>query len=212
MSVYHVYTKTAHIPTYLVYNCQKCNVPVAVLGYYDVSGSYSDRGTWTRKGVAKREAQMNEKLEDEKNQQTANLRRVVTPIHSDYNHIKCQCPRCGHPSLGKIGDKSKLSNMIMKIVLGVIGASILIGAIIQKEFSMSVILGGIIFTLIGAGLVTIVAEAVIDLIEKIQMKKICSQAAPLMCSNREMLMQEAKKRPAFKDTDFSTIMRTPNVV
>ena len=102
--------------------------------------------------------------------------------------------------------------MITMIALGVIGASILIGAIIQKEFSMILILGGIVFTLIGAGLVTIVAEAVINLIEKIQMKKICSQAAPLICSNREMLMQEAKKRPAFKDTDFSTIMSTPNVV
>ena len=212
MNVYHVYTKTVHIPTYLVYNCQKCKVPVAVLGYYDISDSYTDGDTLTRKGVAKREAQMNEKLEDEKNQRTAYLRHYVTPMHSDYYHIKCQCPRCGHPSLGKIGNKSKLLNMITMIALGVIGASILIGAIIQKEFSMILILGGIVFTLIGAGLVTIVAEAVINLIEKIQMKKICSQAAPLICSNREMLMQEAKKRPAFKDTDFSTIMSTPNVV
>ena len=212
MNVYHVYTKTVHIPTYLVYNCQKCKVPVAVLGYYDISDSYTDGDTLTRKGVAKREAQMNEKLEDEKNQRTAYLRHYVTPMHSDYYHIKCQCPRCGHPSLGKIGNKSKLLNMITMIALGVIGASILIGAIIQKEFSMILILGGIVFTLIGAGLVTIVAEAVINLIEKIQKKKICSQAAPLICSNREMLMQEAKKRPAFKDTDFSTIMSTPNVV
>lgn len=210
MSVYHIYTKTAHIPTYLVYICQKCKTPVATLGYYDVSDSYSDRGTWTRKGVAKREAASNERLEDMKNRQAEYLRRDVTSIYSDFDHIKCQCPRCGCLSLGKLGNKKKISRMIMLIALVAILAIAVISSLSGNSFNASTLLGGIIFSLIGAGIIGAIADAILNAVEKAQMQKTSEEEAPLMCSRRDLLINAAKKRQAFQNTDFSTIMNTPN--
>lgn len=212
MSVYHIYTKTAHIPTYLVYKCQKCKTPVAVLGYYDVSDSYSDRGTWTRKGVAKRESASNERLEDLKNQQMEYLRRDVTQIYSDYGHIKCQCPKCGNLSLGKLGNKAQISRIIMLIALVAILAYAVISAFNGQSFDFSTLLGGVLFSFIGAGLISRIADIILNAVEKAQMEKINQEAAPLMCSNRDMLMKVAKQQPAFQNIDFSTIMNTPDVL
>ncbi len=211
MSVYHVYTKTAHIPTYLVYKCQKCQTPVAVLGYYDVSDSYTDRGTFTRKGVAKRESASAEKLKDMATQQTEYLRRSASQVYDDYGHIQCQCPKCGNPSLGKLGNKAKISRMIMLIAAIALMAFVVISMLASK-FDISILLGGVIFTLVGAGIIGGIADAVLNAVEKAQMKKISEEAAPLMCSNREILMKAAKKQPAFQDTDFSTIMNTPEIL
>ena len=212
MSVYHIYTKTAHIPTYLVFKCQRCKSVVAAMGYYNLSTSYSDRGAWGKKGVAKREAASTEQLESMTKSELEYLRRDATPIHEDYGHIQCQCPKCGHPSLGIIGDKRKLSRLIALVAMIMIAVLYVINMLNEKGFDARSIIPAVVASVIGAGIVFFIAEKVLNAVEKVQMKRICEEAAPLMSSNRDILMNAAMKVPAFKNADFSAIMNSANTL
>ncbi len=210
MSVYHVYTKTAHIPVFLVYKCQKCGAKVAANGKYDISVSYTDRGTFRQKTVDKREADATSDLSVQTESQVRYFQRAVTEVYEDYDKITCTCPKCGHGNLSKLGDRASVDHKISLAVIAV--ALVFLVVVTVSEVSSgkgnigSTLLGGLLFAFFGAGLLITFIQWVLKKIEKAQMKKICEEAAPLICCDRDLLIEEAKKRPAFRDADFSAIM------
>ena len=210
MSVYHVYTKSAQIPIFVLYECPKCKSIVTTTGVYDVSVSYSDRGA-TRKRFGKRQAAAIDQLVNERNAQSDLLRREATPVHHDYQKVKCKCPKCGHASLSKITNQQKLAFYLSIAIVAIFWIVYLIKGTTQQSirFEVGALIGGIFLSLVAVGLISMFLEWVLNQIIKAQVAALCRKATPMICSNRDILMEEAKRMPAYKDADFSNIMNFP---
>ena len=212
MTVYHVYTKTSHIPTFVLYQCPKCKSVVSTAGVYDVSTAYSDRGA-TKKRLAQRVEKADNDLQMQREAQTSYLQRAATKVYDDYDKIQCKCPKCGHLSLTRISNSSRTA---LFISIGI--AAILLICLIIKLISESssgiwgTILGGLFFAFVLAGLLSNFLNWVLSKITKVQMAVICKQYPPLISSDRNLLIQEAKTIPAYRNADFSTIMNYPAVL
>ena len=90
MGVYHVYTKMAMVPTYVLYRCQKCHHLIAARGSYGFSSSYTDRGTWTQKGVQRRADAATAELETVAGSMQNSLRKHAMVIYDeDFPNIQC---------------------------------------------------------------------------------------------------------------------------
>lgn len=212
MSVYHVYTKTSHIPTFVLYQCQKCKSVVSTLGAYDVSTVYSDRGA-TRKRLAKRVEQADNDLQMQREAQMNYLQKAVTKAYDDYDKIQCKCPKCGHISLARISNSSRIAFFISVGIVAILLIYLIIKMISESSSGIwGTILGGLFFSFFLVGLLSGLIAWVLSRITKAQMAVVCKQYPPLITSDRNLLIQEAKTIPAYKNADFSTIMNYPAVL
>ena len=212
MSVYHVYTKTSHIPTFVLYQCQRCKSITSTVGSYDVSTVYSDRGA-TKKRLAQRVEEADADLQMQREAQIKYLQRAVTKVYDDYDKIKCKCPKCGHLSLSRISSPDRTA-----FYISIACAAVLLIYLIVSELSspsggsVGTIIGALVGSFFFAGLLSTFLSWIFTKITKAQMAVLCKQYPPLICSDRNQLIQEAKTMPAYKNADFSTIMNYPAVL
>lgn len=211
MSVYTVYTKTLHVPVYVLYQCQSCKKTVVDKGSYDVSSSYSDEGTWTKKGVAKREQRSDERLLSEATKAMSNFQDNVVPITSGFNRVNCKCPCCYHSSLSKYDkdDIKKMKNRLTWIVAAIVFLALIVLSISGGGLSFGSI---ILVTFFTTGILSIFGESIIDLYNYCLMKKAYKKFNPMISANKNMLIEKASASVEYKDTDFSNIQDLPDIL
>ncbi len=210
MSVYHVYTKKAHVPVFVLYRCQKCKKVVAVWGTFDFSASYTDRGAWSAKRVREREEDATMELTASANGMQSFLRKDVMQVIEDYRRIQCKCPHCGHLSLGKLGNIDLLKTRFARVMLA---AAILFAAFmgIQSK-SINTFLGGLLFGVPAGGLLTLLFGSIMEKINARQMKSVIRETIPLISANKKVLMNEADKSREYQGADFSAIQDQPDIL
>lgn len=212
MTIYHVYTKTSHIPTFVLYQCQKCKSIVTTVGTYDVSTAYSDRGA-TPKRLAKRIEEADSDLQMQREAQSKYLQREVTKIYEDYSKIRCKCPKCGHLSLSRISNPYRIAFYTSIAIVGILWLYLIIDKISKhSNFDVETIIGGLFLSLAIVGWLSMIIKSIFTKITKAQMADVCKQYPPLLSSDRNLLIHEAKTITAYKDVDFSTIMNYPSVL
>ena len=220
MGVYQIYTNTVHIPTFILYKCQKCNTIVSTVGTYDISASYSNKGT--KKQVNKRTTEHYEMLTKAVNEKTQQLRNDVQEIGEDYPQIQCKCPKCGNESLCKISASAnekislKIAIVITLVVTVFSLADIFMrpGGIGQKSFG-DIIFGVFtmaLFLVFGIGLVSTFVKFIINMIMKSQTMRLFTTVPPLASSDRNKLIQASRERDVYKNVDFSEIMKYPAIL
>ena len=211
MGVYHVYTKMAMVPTYVLYRCQKCHHLIAARGSYGFSSSYTDRGTWTQKGVQRRADAATAELETVAGSMQNSLRKHAMVIYDeDFPNIQCTCPKCGHVSLGKLGDIGKINRCI---ALGLLAVVVIVAVVFGNKLSdFHSVVGLLLVGLVAAGLIRLVCGSVLRMIDKRQRAGILRETAPLISASKECLMNEARKNPTYRDADYSAIEKQPDIL
>ena len=213
MSVYTVYTKTLHVPVYVLYQCQACKKLVVDKGSYDVSSSFSDEGTWTKKGVAKREQACDDRLLSEAIEAMSELQDSVVPITSEFHRINCKCPYCHHSSLSKYDkdDIKHMKNRLTLIVAAVVFLALIILSIIGGGLDIGV--GGVILaTIVATGILSIFGEGIIDLYNTFLMLNAYNKINPMISANKKLLKEKASASVAYRDIDFSNIQDSPDIL
>ena len=76
----------------------------------------------------------------------------------------------------------------------------------------STILGGIFFSVCGVGILSMIFEAIIEAIAKAQMRNLRKKTPPIVSASRDLLIERAKRTPAYQNADFSAIMKYPAVL
>lgn len=214
MSVYRVYTNTAKIPVYVLYKCPHCGKTVVAVGRFGVSESYSDRGTWTKKGVQKRADAAHERLNDSASRQAENFSRRVYQGKMYYSQTDVVCPACSYRSFtpenaGKMGKTAKtLQIAVPAAIVLLMLITYLIGKdripTISSIFPAYLIVAVIAYFVIGAiGKRTAFRKA---------QNAYFDQCLPLICADRGLLRSESEKDPRYQDADFSYVEKYPKVL
>ena len=208
MSVYTVYTKTLHVPTYVLYQCQSCKKTVVDKGSFDISASYSDEGTWTRKGVMKRELRANDRLLSEATKALSELQDTVVIIERDFRRINCQCPYCYHASLSKY-DNDTIKQIKKRLAL-IIFASIMLIIFILSTIMDSA--STIIAMLVMIGILSVFGSSIFGLYDNYQIRNAYKENNPMISANKKLLIEKANASPIYRDVDFSIIQDMPDIL
>ncbi len=196
MSTYTVYTQTANIPTYILYQCPACGKTVVSFGSFSESSSYSDQGSFTRKELAKRKAKAGKKLVERISERSSILKNTAIPISKYYTRIQCTCPECRHSSL----EKWTNSTAALRIIAGVMAFALLV----YLMFAVGLNLGTCIFaSFFGYGIsygIAKIGEVVCEsfLIYRMRLKG----APPFASSDLRILAEKAKEYPAYANVTF----------
>ena len=211
MTISTVYTKSLQLPVYVLYQCQSCKKPVAVIGSVNIFASYSDRGTWTKKGLSKREGKTTDFLVARAVDEKTRLKKSVQPVRKEYRRVSCSCPYCGHSSLC-VHDKSeedRIGTRAAWIAAAAVFAALLVYFLASGSLSAG---AAVFFSALAGGVVALVAPAFVESYENILMKKVRKTATPMISANKALLLSEAESHPFYKDVDTAVISLLPDVL
>lgn len=209
MSVYTVYTRTVHIPSYVLFKCPKCGNAVVCKGSYDVASSYSNQGTWTKRGVEKRKAKSDDYLLSQISEESEKLKASVIPVGNDYRRVHCTCPCCGHSSLSKFADKKKVKDRLFWITLLSVLLLLTVVQVVSNSFHLGATLLG---TVVIAGIASIFGEGILDIVENTLAKSSYKDATPMLSANRRLLKEKAASMPVYHNVDFTPVMEMPVIL
>lgn len=193
---YTVYTQTAKIPTYILYQCPACGKTVVSSGSISESSSYSDQGSFTRKDLAKRKARADKKLVEHISERSKALKNTAVPVSKCYTRIQCTCPECRHSSLEKWTDP----DIALKIIAGVMAFVTLVCLTFAVGFSLGTcILAGFF----GYGISYGIAKVGKEICESFLIYRMRLKGTPPFAStDLRILAEKAKEYPAYANVAF----------